>query len=293
MTNLNLDTRIDRKASMRILAPAKINLFLKIKGIRPDGFHEIETLMMPLSLADELIVARSNNTGQVLFRCDSAGVPKGEENLVVRAAHEFFRATQLKPAVSIDLHKKIPTGAGLGGGSSDAAATLLALNRVFETGLSRQALTGIAANIGSDVPFFLFGSAALCQGRGEIVSPQPMRESLSLLLLKPDFGVPTAWAYGRWKNSLEVPGISFGAQKYDGHELINNLERPVFEKFVFLGQIKTWLRKQAGVLAALMSGSGSTLFAALDDNANVSELAERTKNELDPKIWTCACHTLT
>ncbi len=159
------------------------------------------------------------------------------------------------------LKKRIPHGAGLGGGSSDAASTLLALNELFETNLPREALAKMAQMIGSDVPFFIFGSAAVCKGRGELVSPTRLRKPLSLLLLKPEFGVPTPWAYSRWRDSREIRGVSYGAQQFTRQSFVNDLERPVFEKFVFLAQLKMWLLKQPEVDAALMSGSGSTVFA--------------------------------
>src|SRR5881396_3042225 len=183
---------------MQVLAPAKINLSLKILGRRSDGFHEIETLIAPITLCDQLEIGTSNSSNGIRFDCDDPSVPAGDDNLIVRAAKSFFAATKLKPAVSIELRKKIPGGAGLGGGSSDAASTLLALNELFETKLSRETLAEIAARIGSDVPFFIFESAALCKGRGEVVSPIKLHKQFSILPLKPDFGVPTAWAYSRW-----------------------------------------------------------------------------------------------
>src|SRR5438034_5347335 len=132
----------------------------------------------------------------------------GAENLVLRAAKAFFTTTRLEPAVSIELKKRIPHGAGLGGGSSDAATTLLALNQLFETNLARDELAKLGSAIGSDVPFFIFESAALCRGRGELVASTKMPEALSLLLLKPDFAVSTAWAYSHRRDSREVPGVS-------------------------------------------------------------------------------------
>ncbi|HEY6070650.1 MAG TPA: 4-(cytidine 5'-diphospho)-2-C-methyl-D-erythritol kinase, partial [Chthoniobacterales bacterium] len=204
----------------------------------------------------------------------------------------FFERTKIKSGVSIKLQKKIPHGAGLGGGSSDAAAMLTGLNQLFETKLSREELGEIAAEIGSDVPFFLFQSSALCRGRGEIVEPTKLKSRLSILLLKPSFGVPTSWAYSRWERSKEIPGVSYQPQKFDGQTLLNDLERPVFEKFVFLAQLKNWLLKQSEVNAALMSGSGSTLFAVLKDKAVGDSLANRAREELDQKSWTCACETI-
>src|SRR6201993_4444495 len=162
---------------MQILAPAKINLSLRIVNQRPDGFHEIKTLISPISLHDKIDIEKQNRW--IDFSCDEPTLSTGDDNLVVRAAKLFFEKTKIKSGVSIKLKKKIPHGAGLGGGSSDAAATLKALNQLFETKLSRDELVKLGSRIGSDVPFFLFESAALCKGRGEIVEPTKLKEKLS------------------------------------------------------------------------------------------------------------------
>src|SRR5215831_8099319 len=248
--------------------------------------------MAPISLCDEIKIEQHSGKQKVAFRCDDPSVPKGEDNIVVRAANLFFEKTRITSRISIALKKKIPHGAGLGGGSSDAASTLLALNDIFETNLPRQWLAKMAAIIGSDVPFFIFQSAAVCKGRGELVTPTRLREQLSVLLLKPEFGVSTQWAYSRWRDSRGIPGVSYTAQELDGQMFVNDLELPVFEKFVFLAQLKMWLLKQPEVDAALMSGSGSTVFAVIRDDADVDLLATRARAELDPELWTCAVRTL-
>jgi 4-diphosphocytidyl-2-C-methyl-D-erythritol kinase len=277
---------------MQVFAPAKINLSLKILGRRPDGFHDIETFIAPISLCDELKIDKNKAAEGVEFRCDDSSVPTGDENLVVRAAKAFFEAAKLKASVSIELKKKIPHGAGLGGGSSDAASTLLAMNKLFETNLPREALAELGETIGSDVPFFIFESAAMCRGRGELVTPEKLKEKMSILLLKPEFGVATAWAYQRWQDSREIPGISYAIQELNGHRFANDLERPVFEKFVFLAQMKTWLRNQPEVGVALMSGSGSTVFSVMRPNVDLDLVAKRAKDELDPRLWTFTAQTL-
>ena len=277
---------------MQVLAPAKINLSLKVCGRRDDGFHEIETLIAPIRLCDQIEIVERSSTCEIEFHCDDPSVPAGDDNLILRAVKSFFAATKVTRAVSIDLKKRIPHGAGLGGGSSDAASTLLALDKLFETNLPREALAKIAETIGSDVPFFIFESAAMCRGRGELVTPLRLKDKLSLLLLKPQFGVSTAWAYTHWQDSLEIPGVSYAAQEFAGQTLLNELERPVFEKFVFVAQLKMWLLEQPEVGAALMSGSGSTIFATLRENAEANVIAKRAKAELDPELWTAATHTL-
>ncbi|HEV2965654.1 MAG TPA: 4-(cytidine 5'-diphospho)-2-C-methyl-D-erythritol kinase [Chthoniobacterales bacterium] len=275
---------------MQILAPAKINLSLRILNRRPDGFHEIETLISPISLYDKIDIEKQSRW--IDFSCDDPALARGEENLVVQAAKLFLERAKIKSGVSIQLAKKIPHGAGLGGGSSDAAATLRGLNELLETKLSREKLADLGSAIGSDVPFFLFESAAICKGRGEIVQPTKLKEKLSLLLLKPAFSVATAWAYPCWQDSKTISGISYEAQKFGEQSFVNDLERPVFEKFIFLAQLKTWLLKQSEVGVALMSGSGSTVFAVLRDKTSADSLAERVRKELDRKIWACACETI-
>ncbi len=275
----------------QVFAPAKINLSLKILSRREDGFHEIETLIAPVSLYDEINIQRKKGGQGIDFHCDDPSVPRGEDNLVVRAAKSFFAATKLTPAVSIDLKKKIPHGTGLGSGSSDGAATLLALNRLFGTNLTREELAKLGSEIGSDVPFFIFESAATCRGRGELVTPVQLPEQLSILLLKPDFVVATAWAYSRWHDSREIPGVTYAAQEFAGQTFVNDLEGPVFEKFVFLAQLKMWLLKQPEVGATLMSGSGSTIFAVSREGQDIEAIAERARDQLDPELWTCACET--
>jgi 4-diphosphocytidyl-2-C-methyl-D-erythritol kinase len=277
---------------MQVLAPAKINLSLKILGRRSDGFHEIETVITPISLYDEIKVEKRSGKTGIVFRCDVPSVPQGDDNLVVRAAKAFVAKAKIDAAISIELQKKIPHAAGLGGGSSDAASTLLALNELFETNLSREALSKIAETIGSDIPFFISQSAAVCKGRGELVTTLKLLQGLSLLLLKPGFAVSTSWAYHHWRGSREIPRVSYAAQEFGGQTFVNDLERPAFEKFVFLAQLKLWLLKQPEVGVALMSGSGSATFAVLHEHAEADHIAERAKAELDPELWTCACETI-
>ncbi|HYJ07013.1 MAG TPA: 4-(cytidine 5'-diphospho)-2-C-methyl-D-erythritol kinase [Chthoniobacterales bacterium] len=278
---------------MQLFAPAKINLSFEIKVRRADGFHEIETLMTPISLADRLTLeVTSSGDNGIEFSCDDPSLPTGEDNLVVRAAKLFREATKLTSGIKIVLEKKIPHGAGLGGGSSDAASTLLGLNELFGSGLTDDDLLKLAAQLGSDVPFFIVRSAAICRGRGEIVTPTSIPGDFNLLLLKPDFGVHTSWAYGKWKASQQLPGIDYSPQEFGGARFVNDLERPVFEKFVVLGQLKTWLRRQAEVGAALMSGSGSTVFAVLRDVGKLGQLSERIQAEIDPTMWMFECKTL-
>jgi len=276
---------------VEFLAPAKVNLSLRVLRRREDGFHEIESLMCPVSIFDTLdIVLREE--GGLEFVCDDPSLPTSDDNLVVRAAKLFCASCGLEPRVRIALTKRIPHGAGLGGGSSDAATTLIGLNRLFETQLKPEALAAMAAEIGSDIPFFIYQSAAIIRGRGEHVEPVDFPHALPMLLIKPPFGVPTPWAYKKWRDSQEIPGVSYEAQRFPWGELVNDLERPVFEKYLFLADLKTWLRQQSEVTGALMSGSGSTVFAVLRGKDDVGTLGEKIAAEFGPNLWCCACETV-
>ena len=276
---------------MEFLAPAKINLALRVQGRREDGFHEIESLMCPVSLFDILDITLREES-RLEFFCDDPTLPTDNDNLVVRAARLFSSACSLEPRVRIALTKRIPHGAGLGGGSSDAATTLLALDRLFSTRLSREALAGMAAKLGSDVPFFIYESAAMIRGRGERVEPVGFPHALPLLLIKPPFGVPTPWAYSRWRDSREIPEVQYAAQNFPWGELVNDLERPVFEKHLFLADLKRWLLAQPEAAGALMSGSGATVFAVLKSKDDAGPLGERVAAEFGPDLWLCACETV-
>lgn len=269
--------------SFSLQAPAKLNLSLQVLEKRVDGFHEIDTLMVKLSgLADVIDFEESH---RFTFKCDAPELPTDETNLVVKAVRAYESATGISCDCSIFLKKSIPDGAGLGGGSSDAAATLLGLNRLHDFKLGTEKLLEIAANLGSDIPFFLISGAARCTGRGEKIEAIPSPPALPVLLLKPSFSVPTPDAYQRWARSREIPGVRYASQKIQDLSLMNDLERPVFEKHRFLAEVKEWLLQRAEVRAALMSGSGSTVFAVLNDRQDAGVLASAAKAELDPHLW--------
>ncbi len=270
---------------MKLISPAKVNLHLKILGKRPDGFHEIETLMVPVTLADEITFERLDEPG-ILLTCDDPRVPTGSENLIVRAVELFFEETGTSMGLRIQVLKRIPMGAGLGGGSSNAATVLVALNRLTNCRLTIAQLEALAARIGSDVPWFIRGEAAICRGRGERIGPKVDIPPWTILLLKPPFGVPTPWAYqalARMQNKQSI------AQNVDGITLCNDLETPVFHKYVLLPTIKNWLLEQEGVIAAAMSGSGSTMFAVLASPALAAKLADSAQAAFGHSLWTHAC----
>ncbi len=266
-------------------APAKINLSLRILGKRDDGYHNVDILMARLDLVDTLNFHNSRTT---TLLCDTPGVPTDESNLVMKAVREFEKAYGRKAKQKITLTKSIPHGAGLGGGSADAAITLRACNDIIGTGYSDEELSTMAAALGSDVPFFLNPVISRCTGRGEIVEPVPeLAEWRSpIVLIKPQFAVSTPSAYKLLRGAHRIKGVNYNAQMVDGIKFVNELERAVFTKFPVLGFSKMWLLGQPGVRAALMCGSGSTLFALTETIEQAQAVAEAARAELDPTLWT-------
>ena len=268
-------------------APAKINLSLRVLGKRDDGFHELETLMVAVEgVEDELRFALGDGRGDVRLVCDDESVPTGEENLVLMALRGFERETGLRFEGESHWAKRIPHGAGLGGGSSDAAAVLRALNSISGADLDLAKLCELAAEIGSDVAFFVRGEPSICRGRGEVI--EPLADALPaqrIILAKPAFAVPSGWAYSRWAESVELPGVDYAPQAASWGVAVNDLERPVFEKHLALAALKTWLQDASETGVALMSGSGSTVFATLGEGADGAALAERLGAEFGDSTW--------
>lgn len=282
----------DMSDAFEIEAPAKTNLWLRVLGKREDGFHEIETRMVRLSLADRLRL-KWREDESVELRCSDPSLPTGEDNLVIKAVRALEEHCGRGFAVSIDLEKVIPLGAGLGGGSSDAAAVLGAINEMAGLGLSEEQLAGIGSTIGSDIPFFLYGGACDCRGRGEIVEPVEERvPSAPIVLIKPAFSISAGWAYQKFEGSSTYEGFFYEPQGSPWGDMVNDLERPVFEKYPLLGGIKTWLMGQAGVRAALMSGSGSTMLAVMERGEAGATLTKAAIVRYGENCWTWSGRTL-
>lgn len=275
---------------MQVTAPAKINLNLRVVGRNVSGFHDIETWMVPVTLADEVRVELREATG-VQLACSDPQLPADQSNLAWRAAELFLRETGRPGGASIDLVKNIPHGAGLGGGSSDAAAVLQAMNALCGQPLSAPRLEALGAQLGSDVPFFVRGVAAMARGRGERLESRPLSRSLDLLLLKPPFPVNTAWAYAAWSGGRLCPEEWCRPQLAGGLEVFNDLERPVFAKYILLPAMKQWMLAHSLVEAAAMTGSGSTMFAILRDPRGAEQLAREAKEQFGETLWSCACQT--
>ena len=277
----------------------KVNLLLTVLGRRRDGFHELETLLHPVAWCDELAFEPVPNG--ITLSCNEKSLPTDSRNLVFRAAEQFFAAAKIPGGVKIHLEKKIPLAAGLGGGSGNAAITLLALNELFGKRIAAEKLFEIAASLGSDVPFFLQGKPALAAGRGEKIQPLenfPALAGKAFLLVHPGFGISTPWAY---QNLARFPaalnGQSGRAQKLvsllqtgrlpPSAAFYNSLEAPAFEKFPILKLFQEFLLAR-GALAALMSGSGSTTFAICENMAAAESLAEKFKSKFGANNRTAA-----
>ena len=275
---------------LTLSANAKINLWLRVTGKRADGFHEVETRLCPISLADEISLSKRTDK-TVKLTCSDATVPTDESNLVLRALRAFESATGTCAGWDIHLEKHIPHGAGLGGGSSDAAAMLRGLNELGGSPLGAHELGELAATLGCDVPFFLHDTVCDATGRGEKVQPVEFPWRLPLVLIKPSFNIATPWAYQRWADSSELPGVLYAPQICGWGNMVNDLERPVFEKWTILPALKTWLLDQPETRAALMSGSGSTMFAITRSGADAAALAERVKVFCGETTWVQVAET--
>jgi 4-diphosphocytidyl-2-C-methyl-D-erythritol kinase len=269
--------------SISINAPAKINLSLRVIGKRSDGFHEVDTLMTPVpGLFDTLTFTEA---AEYQLTCDDSTVPVDETNLVTKATLLFEKISGKSCLAHVHLEKRIPHGAGLGGGSSDAAATLRAWNEWHGNPLDHAALHNAAATLGSDVPFFLKGLTARATGRGEVLTEANELPRLAIAIFKPAFSVSTPDAYARWKDAPTLPGVSYDPVQFPWGTLQNDLEKPVFGKFLFLAELKNWLNSRPEVRTALMSGSGSAMFALLSDASQAEALIQTVRDRIDPVIW--------
>jgi 4-diphosphocytidyl-2-C-methyl-D-erythritol kinase len=249
-----------------IQAPAKLNIRLKITGLRPDGYHELVSIMIPVSLFDVIEVRLKESKG-IELAATGYPVPADEGNLVIRAAKSFFNATGLQSGVSIRMTKNIPVAAGLGGGSSDAAATLLVLNDIHSKPLSVNDLHGLAFRLGADVPFFLICAPCLATGIGEILEPAEGWPEFRYVIVSPPIQVPTAWVYQNYRMKLttgeyafikkQLKSASFGISQI----LENDLEAVTSARFPIIDRIKRLLVEN-GAEGALMSGSGPSVFGA-------------------------------
>ncbi len=287
------------KKTVTLKSYAKVNLFLEIVGKRPDGYHDLETLFQEISLADDLTLSILEKP-EIQIQTDSLDIPTDRTNLVYRAAEVFFKETGILKGVQIHLAKRIPVGGGLGGGSSNAAATLKGLEQLFSVSLPQTKSLEMAKGLGADVAFFLKGGAAMGYGIGEKLEPLKKQKSFFLILINPGFKISTAdvyrslklnFAQSCHKASSMKEAFNQGDIEAIGENLFNRLEEPVFEKFPSLIKIKNLL-KEAGSFGALLSGSGSTLFGITTDESKALMIKKVVENGLGEKCWTAVCQTL-
>lgn len=279
---------------LTLKAPAKINWFLLVLGKRQDGYHDLKSLMQCINLYDTLSLEESDDI-DVLTEADI----RLEENLVYRAALLLKRSSGSKKGARITLKKEIPTAAGLGGGSSDAAAALKGLNTLWGLDVPASELASLGASLGSDIPFFLNGTAALVEGRGERVTPVELSTPHALLIIKPPLGVSAGWAY----SNLEGPGkpsndilimikpfveaLENGDYAALNKMASNDLEAPVFKSHPEIRELKDRMLEGGAALSA-MSGSGPTVFGLFRDR----EQAVRAR-ALFSHCWSAVVETLT
>ena len=270
--------------TVRISAPCKINLHLRVLERRQDGYHDIESVFQLISLSDELSVSIDGPDGACFVHSPQMELPP--VNTLTCAVDQFRLLTGIRTGIRIDIDKNVPSGAGLGGGSSDAASVLRALDRMFGTGLSLSELSSMAEKIGSDVPFFLAGGAAIVEGRGDRITPIASRTDLFGVLIWPDVHCSTAMAYGlvdRFHeegkdHSIVWPTVDSLAEMYAspvaGWKFCNSFTSPVETVFPVIRESRIALR-DCGAVYVQMSGSGSSVFGLFPDE-NQAEIARNT-----------------
>jgi 4-diphosphocytidyl-2-C-methyl-D-erythritol kinase len=281
-------------------SPCKVNLILNILGKRADGFHELETVMQPVNVCDDLTFERAGSGLELT--CTNPHLPTDSKNLVHRAATAFLAAANITDGVRIHLRKNLPLAGGIGGGSANAAVAFSALNELFGSPLPFERLHELAAALGSDVPFFLYDQPALATGRGEKVRELenfPALRGRAFFLVHPGFGISTPWSY---QNLVRFPEALNGrpgraqeliAKLQSDHwpaiagDFYNSLEAPAFDKFPVLRLYQEFLREN-GALVSLMSGSGSTTFAVAENLPAAESLAEKFKSRFGDKGWMAA-----
>jgi 4-diphosphocytidyl-2-C-methyl-D-erythritol kinase len=265
-------------SGITVCAPAKVNVILRILDRRSDGFHNLWSVMQTVALDDEVQIRLRADRQDIQLRCDATDLATDQSNLVYRAAAAVLARAQQAVGLDIELRKRIPMGAGLGGGSSDAAATIIGLNCLLQLKWSPVKMAEVGQSLGSDVPFFLFAPAACVTGRGETVRPLVVEGARWVVLVNPGFGVNTKWAYQELAATrTSVRPLSRAQQEFDRQSRMgwaqlraaaeNDFEAPVFAAHGTLREIKQSLQAH-GAEIALLSGSGATVFGVFLDETS-------------------------
>jgi 4-diphosphocytidyl-2-C-methyl-D-erythritol kinase len=272
-----------------ISAPAKINLILRVLDRRPDGYHNLWSLMQTVGLEDELHLRLRQGSPGISIECNDPSLPTDGRNLAARAAEIVLDQARLAVRLHITITKRIPVSAGLGGGSSDAASTIVGLNRLLDLGWSLDDMVSAGRILGSDVPFFFSAPTALVSGRGEVAVPMRITGRRWIVLINPGFPIETRWAYDQLSASRStIRTLSNSVREIAGktsvswEELIplmeNDFEEVLASTHPMLGQIRAGLLS-AGAQAALLSGSGATVFGVFNDESTAIRVRDRFQNE--------------
>ena len=298
-----------QREALAIRAPAKINLYLEVLGQRPDGYHELRSVVVPISICDELILERAAGGG-IELTVEDAGAANGRalageralDNLAVRAARILQAAAGCPHGARLRLIKRIPVGGGLGGGSADAAAALVGLNRLWGTGLDRPALMRLGARVGCDVPALAHGGAVCMEGAGDRITPLPARAGAAwwVVVANPGFGVSTKDIYARYRGGLTAgektyKEMCFALETGDldraARSLFNSLQATVCRKYPLIALLAEGLRK-AGAAGALVSGSGASVFGLAAGEEAARQIVERLPSLLGFPAWIQAAKVL-
>jgi 4-diphosphocytidyl-2-C-methyl-D-erythritol kinase len=283
---------------VKIRAPAKINLTLRVVGRRADGYHLLDTIMLPVSLYDDLDIRKLRRTAgrndsaapMIKVHCNHSTVPEGEQNLAYRAARLILEEAESRQPLEIRIRKRIPVGAGLGGGSSDAAATLVGVNRLLSLGFSACKLERLGLRLGADVPFFIRGRPARARGIGERLQTLGRVAPYWFVIVYPGFSISTAWVYRSLPPKLTKPRVNTSiASSLTGSEnlaemLTNDLESVSLGKYRKIGVLKKRLLR-AGALSSLMSGSGSSVFGVFESKQKASHAFRKLRQEEDSQVF--------
>lgn len=277
-----------------IESPAKVNLLLKVLKKRDDGYHEVVSVIQPISLYDKISIEVGSGEG-IRVGCNSPEVPTDKTNLAYKAAELFLKITGLRCSVKVEIVKNIPVGAGLGGGSSNAAAVLIGLNDLLKAGVVQERLMEIGAELGSDVPLFMLKGPVVATGRGEVLRPIELPR-YQYILINPGFNVSTAWAYANLDltKRSEDNTLTYSEEPFRGEELFadadklskflaNDLEAVTAPRYPDISRFKKML-VELGACGALMSGSGPTVFGVYKSRVAAVKAFDRLKSSMDERF---------